>query len=164
MLVLWRPSCAAYQVSTHEVSHWTTKDRANQFFFVHIFVFRPYHNLFFWSFSGHRPKLCWNDWQKLSHFGQNVWKYRLISTVAAGFDTTVRQMTEKSQGPKCLWAKNDRNVSAKKTQIAMHIMHETGAHVASNFKYTNCNHCPHKYWLSLYPSRYFESACISCHE
>ena len=31
-------------------------------------------NLFFF---GHRLKRFWNDWKKLSHLGQNVWKYRL---------------------------------------------------------------------------------------
>jgi len=45
---------------------------------------------------------------KLGHFGQNVWKYRLINTVMVSFDTTARQMTEISQ------EKTDRNVSAKK--------------------------------------------------
>jgi len=28
-------------------------------------------------FFGLRQKRCWNDRKKLSHFGQNVWKYRL---------------------------------------------------------------------------------------
>ena len=28
-------------------------------------------------FFRHRPKRFWNDRKKLSHFGQNVWKYRL---------------------------------------------------------------------------------------
>jgi len=32
--------------------------------------------------------------KKLSHFDQNAWKYRPMSTVTASFDTTVRQMTE----------------------------------------------------------------------
>jgi len=31
-------------------------------------------NLFFFR---HRPKRFWNDRKKFSHFGQNVWKYRL---------------------------------------------------------------------------------------
>jgi len=35
--------------------------------------------------------------KKLSHFGQNVSKYRLMNTVTASFNTTVRQMTEMSQ-------------------------------------------------------------------
>ena len=30
-----------------------------------------------WAFFGHRPKRVWNDWRKLSHFSQNVWKCRL---------------------------------------------------------------------------------------
>jgi len=51
--------------------------------------------------------------KKLSHFGQNLSKYRLKNTVMASFNTTVRQMTEMLQWPKCL-IKNDRNVSAKK--------------------------------------------------
>ena len=32
--------------------------------------------------------------KNLSHFGQNVWKYKITNTVTASFDTTVRQMTE----------------------------------------------------------------------
>ena len=36
------------------------------------------------------------------HFGQNVWKYRLMNIAAASFITTVRQMTEMFQWPKCL--------------------------------------------------------------
>jgi len=60
-------------------------------------------------FFGHRPICFWNDRKKLSHFGQNVWKYRLINTVTASFNTTLRQMTEMSQRKKkqfsnCTWA------------------------------------------------------------
>ena len=46
--------------------------------------------------------------EKLSHFGQNVWKYWLINTVMVSFNITVRRMTEMSQWPKCLsqkWVK-----------------------------------------------------------
>jgi len=64
-------------------------------------------------FFGHRPERFWNDRKKLSHFGQNVSKYRLKNTVMVSFNTTVRQMTEMFQWPKCL-SKKDRNVSAKK--------------------------------------------------
>jgi len=39
--------------------------------------------------------------EKNCHFDQNVWKYRLMNTCTASFDTTVRQMTEMSQWPKC---------------------------------------------------------------
>jgi len=52
---------------------------------------------FFWSFVSHRLKCFWNDWKKLSHFSQNVWKYRLLNTVTASFNTNVRQMTEMYQ-------------------------------------------------------------------
>ena len=31
-----------------------------------------------WSLLGHRPKWFWNDRTKLGHFGQNVWKCRLM--------------------------------------------------------------------------------------
>ena len=48
-------------------------------------------------FSGHRPKCSGKDRKKLSHFGQNVWKYRLKNIVTASFHTTLRQMTEMSQ-------------------------------------------------------------------
>jgi len=50
---------------------------------------------------GHRPKCFSNDRKKLCHFGQNVWKYRIMDTVAANFNTTVRQMIEMFQWPKC---------------------------------------------------------------
>jgi len=36
---------------------------------------------FFQYFSGHRPKRFWNDRKKFSHFGQNVWNYRLRTLV-----------------------------------------------------------------------------------
>ena len=55
-----------------------------------------------WVFFGHRSKCFWNDRKKLSHFGQNVWKYKLMNIVAASFHTTVRQMTEMSRWPKFL--------------------------------------------------------------
>jgi len=58
-------------------------------------------------FFSRRPKRFWNGWRKLSHFSQNVWKYRLMNIVTTGFDAKVRQMTEMSQWPKGLWKKND---------------------------------------------------------
>jgi len=39
-------------------------------------------------------------WPKKSHFGRNVWKYSLMNTIQASFDTTVWQMTEMFQWPK----------------------------------------------------------------
>ena len=58
-------------------------------------------------FFGRRPKRFWNGRKKLSHFGQNVWKCRLRSTVLVSFNTSVIQMTEMFQWPKCLkkWPK-----------------------------------------------------------
>ena len=41
--------------------------------------------------------MFWYYRKKLSHFGQNIWKYRLMNTVTASFNTTVRQMTEMPQ-------------------------------------------------------------------
>jgi len=38
----------------------------------------------------------------LSHFDQNVWKYRLMNIATVSFNTTVRQMTEMFQWPKYL--------------------------------------------------------------
>jgi len=38
-----------------------------------------------------------NDRKKLSHFGQNVRKHRLVIIVTASSNTTTRQITEKSQ-------------------------------------------------------------------
>jgi len=45
---------------------------------------------------GHRPKLFLNDRKKLSQFGQNVRRYRLVNIVAASFNTLTRQMTQMS--------------------------------------------------------------------
>jgi len=45
-------------------------------------------------FFGHRPKRFWNDRKKLSHFSQNVSKYRIKHTFMVSFNTTVRQMIE----------------------------------------------------------------------
>ena len=45
-------------------------------------------------FFSHRQKRFWNDRKKLSHFGQNVWKYRLKNTFRVSFKTTILQMTE----------------------------------------------------------------------
>jgi len=72
---------------------------------------------FFWSFSSHRPICLWNDQKDLSHFGQIVWKYKLMNTVTASFNTTVRQMTEMTN----VTVKIDQNVSAKKKQILTNI-------------------------------------------
>jgi len=32
-------------------------------------------------FFSHRLKCFWNDRKKFSHFGQHVWKYRLMNTL-----------------------------------------------------------------------------------
>jgi len=53
--------------------------------------------LFFWLISGHRSKFFWNDWQKLSQFGHNVWKGRLVNTDMACINTVVGKMTKMSQ-------------------------------------------------------------------
>jgi len=76
-------------------------------------------SVFFLSFLSHRPKGFWNDWKILSHFGQNVWKYRLKNTVMVSFDTTVRQMTEMFQCPKCLSKKWPKCFSEKKQAYTM---------------------------------------------
>ena len=55
--------------------------------------------------------------KKLSHFGRNVWKCRLRNTVTVSFNTTVRQMTEIFQWPKCLSKKWSKCLSAKKTDF-----------------------------------------------
>jgi len=52
--------------------------------------------LFFRSCFSHRP-IFLNDRKKLSQIGQNVWKYILVNTVTASFNTTVKQRTETSQ-------------------------------------------------------------------
>jgi len=65
-------------------------------------------------FSGLRPKRFWNDRKKLCRFGQNVWKYWLKNTVAASFNTTVRQTTEMFQLTKCLSKKWPTFFSEKK--------------------------------------------------
>jgi len=44
------------------------------------------------------------------------WKDRLMNTVTASFDTTVREMTEMFQWPKCL-SKKMTNVSAQNGQV-----------------------------------------------
>jgi len=53
--------------------------------------------LFFWLISSHRSKFFWNDWQKLSQFGHNVWKDRLVNTDMACIITVVGKMTKMSQ-------------------------------------------------------------------
>jgi len=67
-----------------------------------------------WFFFGHRPKYFWNDRKKLSHFGQNVWKYMPLNTVTASFDETARQMTEMFPWPKCRSKKWPKCPSEKK--------------------------------------------------
>ena len=52
--------------------------------------------------------------KKLSHFGQNVWKYKLMNTLTARFNTAVRQMTEMFQWPKFLSQKWPKCSSEKK--------------------------------------------------
>ena len=51
-------------------------------------------------FFGHRPIFFWNDRNKLSQFGYDVRKDRLVNTVVASFDTLTGEMTEMSQGKK----------------------------------------------------------------
>ena len=65
-------------------------------------------------FYSHRPKCLWNDQKKLSHLGQNIWKYKLMHNVTASFDATVRHMTEMSQWPKCFSKKWQKCHSEKK--------------------------------------------------
>jgi len=65
-------------------------------------------------FFGHRLKCFWNDRKKSNHFGENVWKYRLMNTAVASFNTTVRQMTEMSQWPKFFSNKITKMTSEKK--------------------------------------------------
>jgi len=60
------------------------------------------------AFFGHRPKRFWNVWKKFSHFGQNVWKYRLMNIVMV----SLTQLWHK--WPKCF---RDQNVSAKKNSM-----------------------------------------------
>jgi len=71
------------------------------------------HVCFSLGFFGHRRKRFWNDRKKLSHFDQNVWKFRL--------KTLLRWVLIQLwyRWPKCfsdqnISTKNDRNVSAKK--------------------------------------------------
>jgi len=70
-----------------------------------------------WLFFGHRPKRFWIVRKKLSHFGQNVEKYRPMNTVTATFNTTVRQMTELFHWPKCLSKKMTEMSQRKKKQV-----------------------------------------------
>jgi len=53
---------------------------------------RPWRSHGLFSF-GHWPKCFWNDRKKFSHSGRNVWKYRLMNTVTASFDTIVTAET-----------------------------------------------------------------------
>jgi len=65
-----------------------------------------YHSCKLFSF-GHFSVIDWNVSEmikkKLSHFGQNVWKYSLKNTAMVSFNATMRQMTEMFQWPK--WPK-----------------------------------------------------------
>ena len=54
-----------------------------------LHVYTPMHELIFF---GHRPNVFLNDGKKVSLFGQNLRKYRLVNTVTASFNT-MRQMT-----------------------------------------------------------------------
>ena len=67
-------------------------------------------------FFGHRPKRFCNDRKQLSHFGLNVWNYRLKHTALASLNTTVRKMTKMFWCPN-VSAKNDQNISAKKNSM-----------------------------------------------
>jgi len=68
-------------------------------------------------FISHRPKCFWNVRKKLSHFSQNVWKYRLMHIVMSSFNTTVRHtVRRKCLSDRNISAKYDRNVSAKKNR------------------------------------------------
>jgi len=67
---------------------------------VHWYTFHLGLDLFFQSFSDDRPKFFWNDQKKLSQFGHNVWKGRLVNIVIASFNAVMDT--------------NDQNVSAKK--------------------------------------------------
>jgi len=59
--------------------------------------------LFFRSFSGHRPEFFLTGRKKLSQFGHNVWKGRLVNnTVTASFNAIMRKLTEMSQRKKKL--------------------------------------------------------------
>jgi len=53
-------------------------------------------------FFSHRLRCFWNDWKRLSHFSQNVWKSRLMNT---NCET------------------NDRNVSGKKSEVDSSLVH-----------------------------------------
>ena len=67
----------------------------------------------------------WNVFEmtekKFSHFGQNIWKYRLINTVKVSSTTTVSQTTEMFQWPICLSKKWPKSLSEKKQICALFI-------------------------------------------
>jgi len=65
---------------------------------------------FFQSFFGHTLKCFWNYRKKLSHFHQNIWKYRLKNTVTMSFNTKVRQVTKMTQ------EKKQARISTQKSQ------------------------------------------------
>ena len=44
--------------------------------------------------------------ERISHFGQNAWKQRLMNTAMASLNTNARLMTEMFQWPKCRSKKN----------------------------------------------------------
>jgi len=49
---------------------------------------------------GSQTKIFFNDRKKLSWFGHDVWKYRLVNTVTGSFNNIVRQMIKMSQWKK----------------------------------------------------------------
>ena len=67
---------------------------------LHLFFESPclFYTLYLFFSVIDRKFLKWP--KKLSHFGQNVWKYRLQNTVMVSFNTTVRQMTKMFQRKK----------------------------------------------------------------
>ena len=64
-------------------------------------------------FSSHWMKRFWNDRNKLSHFWQNLSKYRLKNTDSKFYYNCE---TNDQNVSKCL-RKNDRNVSVKKNRV-----------------------------------------------
>jgi len=69
-------------------------------------------------------RIFFNGRKKLSHFGQNVRKYRLINTVTASINTTVRHVTEIFQWPKCLSKKMTEMPQRKKSSFRLIALHE----------------------------------------
>jgi len=75
-------------------------------------------------FFGHRPQWFWNDRKKLSHFGQNVWKYRLMNTVTVSFLYNCDRNDRKCFSDQKVSAKNYRNISEKKISIKLTWLHQ----------------------------------------